>query len=195
MEAFLISAGVVALAEIGDKTQLFALMLAARYRRPLPIIGGVLIATLASLGAAGAVGTWLGLLLTPRVMHWALIVSFVSMAIWLLVPERPVLPPSVAQQGRGLFLMALIGFFVLEIGDKTQIATIALAAKYRALTSVVAGTTLGMMAVNVPAVLLGHVAGSRLPLTLVRGVAAALCVGLAIAMLFGAIHGGAAGSR
>lgn len=185
MEAFLISVGVVALAEIGDKTQLFALVLAARFRRPMPIIAGVLVATLANHGAAAAIGTWLSSLLTPTVMHWALIISFVSMAIWILIPDKleesgtPPVPRS------GVFVTTLVGFFLLEIGDKTQIATIALAAKYHALLVVVAGTTLGMMAVNVPAVLLGQAAAHRMPLQLVRALAALIFVVLSVLMLLG----------
>ncbi|HEY3784586.1 MAG TPA: TMEM165/GDT1 family protein [Steroidobacteraceae bacterium] len=185
MEAFLISAGVVALAEIGDKTQLFALVLAARFRRPLPIIAGILVATLVNHGAAGAIGTWLSSLLTPTVMRWALIVSFVSMAIWILVPDKYEESGQPPAPRSGVFLTTLVGFFLLEIGDKTQIATIALAAKYHALLAVVAGTTLGMMAVNIPAVLIGQVAANRLSLRLVRGFAALIFVALSVLMLFG----------
>ncbi|MGH8139172.1 MAG: TMEM165/GDT1 family protein [Steroidobacteraceae bacterium] len=185
MEAFLISAGVVALAEIGDKTQLFALVLAARFRRPIPIIAGILVATLANHGAAGAIGAWLSSVLTPAVMRWALILSFVSMAIWILVPDKYPQDGQPPPPRHGVFLTALVGFFLLEIGDKTQIATIALAAKYHALAAVVAGTTLGMMAVNVPAVLIGQAAANRLPLTLVRAIAAAIFAILGILMLFG----------
>jgi putative Ca2+/H+ antiporter (TMEM165/GDT1 family) len=185
LEAFLISAGVVALAEIGDKTQLFALVLAARFRRPLPIIAGILVATLVNHGAAGAIGTWLSSLLTPTVMRWALIVSFVSMAIWILVPDKYEESGQPPAPRSGVFLTTLVGFFLLEIGDKTQIATIALAAKYHALLAVVAGTTLGMMAVNIPAVLIGQVAANRLSLRLVRGFAALIFVALSVLMLFG----------
>jgi Ca2+/H+ antiporter, TMEM165/GDT1 family len=185
LEAFLISAGVVALAEIGDRTQLFALVLAARFRRPLPIIAGVLAATIINHGAAGALGTWLGSVLTPTVMRWALIVSFVSMAIWVLFPDKAADSQQEVPPRHGVFLTTLIGFFLLEIGDKTQIATIALAAKYHALIPVVAGTTVGMMVVNVAAVLIGHAAANRLPLRLVRGLAAAIFVVMSVLMLFG----------
>lgn len=185
MEAFLISAGAVALAEIGDKTQLFALVLAARFQRPVPIIAGIFLATLANHGAAGAVGAWMSSVLTPAFMRWALILSFVSMAVWILVPdeyaERGQPPPP----RHGVFVTALVGFFLLEIGDKTQIATMALAARYHSLAAVVAGTTLGMMAVNVPAVLIGGAAASRLPLKLVRAIAAGLFLVLSVLLLFG----------
>jgi putative Ca2+/H+ antiporter (TMEM165/GDT1 family) len=185
LEAFLISAGVVALAEIGDKTQLFALVLAARFRRPLPVIAGILLATLANHGAAGALGTWLSALLTPAVMRWALVLSFASMAIWILIPDRQPDPGQATVPRHGVFLTTLIGFFLLEIGDKTQIATIALAAKYHALFAVVGGTTLGMMAVNVPAVLIGHAAADRLPLQWVRALAAVIFLVLGVLMLLG----------
>jgi putative Ca2+/H+ antiporter (TMEM165/GDT1 family) len=185
LEAFLISAGVVALAELGDKTQLFALVLAARFRRPAPIIAGIFVATLANHGAAGAIGTWLSTLLTPAVMHWALIVSFLSMAIWILIPDKYEESGEPPAPRYGVFVTTLVGFFILEVGDKTQIATIALAAKYHALVAVVAGTTLGMMAVNVPAVLIGHAAANKLPLKLVRTIAAAIFVILSVLMLLG----------
>ena len=185
MEAFLISAGVVALAEIGDRTQLFALVLAARFRRPLPIIAGVLAATIVNHGAAGAIGTWLGAVLTPTIMRWTLIVSFVSMAIWVLIPDQYADAHEAPAPRHGVFLTTLVGFFLLEIGDKTQIATIALAAKYHALLSVVAGTTTGMMIVNVPAVLIGQAAATRLPLRLVRTLAAAIFIIMSVLMLFG----------
>jgi putative Ca2+/H+ antiporter (TMEM165/GDT1 family) len=185
LEAFLISAGVVALAEIGDKTQLFALVLAARFRRPLPIIAGIFAATLANHGAAGAIGTWLSSLMTPSVMRWALILSFISMALWILVPDKYEAAGQPPAPRYGVFVSTLVGFFLLEIGDKTQIATIALAAKYHALASVVAGTTLGMMAVNIPAVLIGQAAANRLPLKLVRALAAVIFVVLSVLMLFG----------
>ena len=157
MEAFLVSMGVVALAEVGDKTQLLALILAARFRKPLPIILGILVATLANHALAGAVGVWLASAIGPTAMRWVLGLSFIAMAVWTLIPDkyeeedagsRP--PPRL-----GVFSTTVLAFFLLEMGDKTQIATVALAARYASLASVVAGTTTGMMLADVPAVLLG----------------------------------------
>lgn len=182
IEAFLVSAGVVALAEIGDKTQLLALVLAAKYRRPLPIILGILVATLANHALAGALGAWLNATIGPVAMRWILGLSFIAMAIWILVPDR--LDEKASAPPRfGVFGTTLVAFFLLEMGDKTQIATIALAAKYPSLLAVVAGTTLGMMLANVPAVLLGEAAASRLPLKLVHGIAAAIFLVLGVAVL------------
>jgi putative Ca2+/H+ antiporter (TMEM165/GDT1 family) len=184
MTAFLISIGVVALAEIGDKTQLLALALAAKYRRPWPIILGILAATLANHFLAGAVGTWLTHTLGPEVMRWGLGLSFIAMALWMLVPDK--LDDGPRQSTRfGVFGTTLIAFFIVEMGDKTQIATIALAARYDDLVAVVAGTTIGMMLANVPAVLLGNVAAEKLPKRLMNGIAAALFLLLGIAVLWG----------
>jgi len=184
MEAFLISAGVVALAEIGDKTQLLALVLAARFRKPIPIILGILAATLVNHALAGLVGGWLASTVGPNVMRWILGVSFIAMAIWTLIPdefeEREASAPRF-----GVFGTTLIAFFLLEMGDKTQIATVALAAEYSSIVAVVAGTTVGMMLANVPAVLLGEVAAKKLPLKLVRGIAALLFLVMGVAVLFG----------
>jgi putative Ca2+/H+ antiporter (TMEM165/GDT1 family) len=184
MEAFLISTGLVALAEIGDKTQLLALVLAARFRKPVPIIFGILLATLLNHALAGAVGVWISSLIGDRVLRWTLGISFIAMAIWMLIPdkledEKPVEPRF------GVFLTTLIAFFLLEIGDKTQVATIALAAKYESLIWVVLGTTLGMMIANVPAVLLGEVAAKKFDVRLVQRIAAAIFVVLGILMLIG----------
>lgn len=184
MEAFLISAGVVALAEIGDKTQLLALVLAARYRQPAPIILGILVATLANHALAGAVGGWLAAAVGPVAMRWILGVSFIAMAIWTLIPDK-----YEEQQARppryGVFATTLIAFFLLEMGDKTQIATVALAARYASIVAVVAGTTVGMMLANVPAVLLGEVAARKLPLRLVHGIAAAVFLVMGVVVLLG----------
>jgi len=184
IEALLVSAGVVALAEIGDKTQLLALVLAARYRRPLPIILGILVATLVNHAIAGAVGAWIAALVGPVAMRWILGLSFLAMAAWTLVPdkyeEQAAKPPRL-----GVFGATVIAFFLLEMGDKTQIATIALAARYASLVAVVAGTTLGMLVANVPAVLLGEVAARKLPLRLVHGIAAAVFAVLGILVLLG----------
>jgi len=185
MEAFLISTGVVALAEIGDKTQLLAFILAAKFRKPLSIILGILAATLANHGFAGALGSWIPMLLGPQVLRWILGISFIAMGIWTLVPDR--LDEKDATVDRsGVFGATFIAFFLAEMGDKTQIATVALAAKYNAFYTVVAGTTLGMMIANVPAVLLGDRIAQKVPVTLVHRVAAAIFVILGIATLAGA---------
>lgn len=186
MEAFLISTGVVALAEIGDKTQLLAFLLAARFRRPWPIIAGILAATLVNHALAGAAGAWLMALAGPVAMRWVLGISFLAMAAWMLVPDRLDEDEVAPRTGRGVFVTTVISFFLAEMGDKTQIATVALAAKYALPVAVVAGTTLGMMIANVPAVFLGDRLLRRMPVRLVHGVAAALFAVLGIATLAGA---------
>jgi putative Ca2+/H+ antiporter (TMEM165/GDT1 family) len=185
LEAFLISTGIVALAEIGDKTQLLAFILAAKFRKPLPIILGILIATLANHALAGAVGSWITSLMEPHTLRWVLGISFIGMAIWTLIPDK--FDEGDARFANfGVFGTTLVAFFLAEMGDKTQIATVALAAQYNAIISVVAGTTLGMMIANVPAVLLGARIAHRLPVRLVHGIAAAIFAILGIATLFGA---------
>lgn len=185
MEAFLVSTGIVALAEIGDKTQLLAFILAAKFRKPLPIVLGILLATLLNHGLAGALGTWITSLLGPEKLRWALGVSFIAMAIWTLIPDK--FAEEDAKLARfGVFGTTLIAFFLAEMGDKTQIATVALAAQYHSLIAVVAGTTLGMMIANVPAVLLGDRIAQRLPVRLVHGIAAAIFAVLGIMTLLGA---------
>ena len=185
MEAFLVSTGIVALAEIGDKTQLLAFILAAKFRKPVPIIIGILIATLANHGFAGAVGAWVTTLLGPETLRWVLGVSFIGMAIWTLVPDE--LDEDDAKLAQlGVFGTTLVAFFLAEMGDKTQIATIALAAQYQSLAMVVAGTTLGMMLANVPAVILGDRIANRIPVRLVHGIAAAIFAVLGVATLLGA---------
>ena len=194
MNSFLVSAAVVAVAEIGDKTQLLALVLAAKFRKPIPIILGILVATLANHAAAAAVGTWLTRVVGPDVMRWLLGISFIAMGIWTLIPDKPDLDdgnPS-TKDGWGVFSTTAAAFFLLEMGDKTQIATVALAAKYSNLALVTAGTTFGMMLANVPAVLLGDVAAKKLPLALVRAVAALIFVALGVVALFGVVPGFAA---
>ena len=190
MEAFLISTGIVALAEIGDKTQLLALVLAARFRKPVPIILGILVATLANHALAGAAGAWISAVLGPTAMRWILGLSFIGMAAWTLKPDRLDDDDSSSERRAaasrfGVFGSTLVAFFLLEMGDKTQIATVALAAKYAALGAVVLGTTLGMMIANVPAVLLGEVAASRLPMRLVHRFAAAIFFALGVTVLLG----------
>ena len=185
MEAFLISTGVVALAEIGDKTQLLAFILAARFRRPWPIVAGILIATVFNHGLAGALGAWLTGLAGPQVMRWVLGLSFLAMAVWTLIPDKFDEGDAKLAQ-RGVFLTTLIAFFLAEMGDKTQIATVALAVKFEAFWPVVAGTTVGMMLANVPAVFVGDRLAQRLPTRLVHGVAAAIFAVLGVLTLLGA---------
>jgi Ca2+/H+ antiporter, TMEM165/GDT1 family len=163
-DAFLISAGVVALGEMGDKTQLLALLLAARYRKPWPICLGIFVATLANHAAAGALGAWAAQLIPPSWLRWALGLSFLAVAAWMLVPDNA---DEIQGKGRGklgVFGVTVIAFFLAEMGDKTQIATVMLAAKYNALWIVTAGTTLGMMLANVPVVLLGERVIKLIPL-------------------------------
>lgn len=185
MDAFLISTGIVALAEIGDKTQLLAFILAAKFRKPIPIILGILIATLVNHGLAGALGTWITAMLGPEVLRWVLGISFLAMAVWTLIPDQ--FDESEAKFARfGVFGTTLIAFFLAEMGDKTQIATVALAAQYQQWLAVVVGTTLGMMIANVPAVLLGNGIAERMPVRLVHAIAAAVFAVLGIATLMGA---------
>ena len=184
MEAFLVSTGIVALAEIGDKTQLLSFVLAARYRRPLPIVLGILVATLFNHGLAGALGTLVAGWLGPDLLRWILGGSFLAMAAWILVPDR-LDEEDTRVPKLGVFGATLVAFFLAEMGDKTQIATVALAVRYDAFVAVVLGTTLGMMLANVPAVLVGERLAHRLPVRLVHGVAAALFAALGVATLFG----------
>jgi putative Ca2+/H+ antiporter (TMEM165/GDT1 family) len=184
MEAFLISTGIVALAEVGDKTQILALILAAKFRKPVPIILGIFVATVANHAFAGALGSWITMLAGPETMRWVLGVSFIGMAIWTLIPDK--FDEDEARLARfGVFGTTLVAFFLAEMGDKTQIATVALAAQYHAVISVVAGTTLGMMIANVPAVLLGDRIADKMPVELVHRIAAAIFAVLGIATLLG----------
>jgi putative Ca2+/H+ antiporter (TMEM165/GDT1 family) len=188
MDAFLISTGVVALAEIGDKTQLLALVLAARFKKPWPIIAGILVATLVNHALAGSVGVWAAALLGADALRWILGLSFLGMAAWMLVPDK--LDPAAAETPRaplGVFGATVIAFFLAEMADKTQIATIALAARFHDLAPVVLGTTLGMMIANVPAVLLGEMATRKISPTVVHAVAALIFALLGIAALWGAV--------
>lgn len=184
MEAFLVSTGIVALAEIGDKTQLLAFILAARFRKPWPIVAGILVATLVNHGLAGAVGTWISALFDPSLLRWLLGISFIAMAIWVLVPDK-LDDDDTRMTQHGVFLTTLVAFFLAEMGDKTQIATVMLAAQYQALGAVVAGTTLGMMIANVPAVLLGNRIAHRMPVRLVHGIAAFVFLVLGVVTLAG----------
>ena len=188
MEAFLVSTGIVALAEIGDKTQLLAFILAAKFRKPLPIILGILVATLVNHGFAGAAGAFVTTLLSPDTLRWILGLSFIAMAIWTLIPDK--LDEDDATLARyGVFTTTVMAFFMAEMGDKTQIATVALAAQYQALIAVVAGTTLGMMIANVPAVILGNRIADRMPTRLVHAIAACIFAVLGMATLLGAGKG------
>jgi Ca2+/H+ antiporter, TMEM165/GDT1 family len=185
MEAFLISTGIVGLAEIGDKTQLLAFLLAAKFRKPLPIVLAIFVATIANHAFAAAVGAWITSMLGPDVLRWVLGVSFLAMAAWTLIPDK--LDEDEAKLAKyGVFLTTLIAFFMAEMGDKTQVATVALAARYHDIVSVVLGTTFGMMLANVPAVYLGDKIANRVPLRLVHGIAALVFAVLGVATLLGA---------
>ena len=185
MEAFLVSTGIVALAEVGDKTQLLAFILAAKFRRPWPIVLGILVATLFNHAFAGLLGSWVTTLLGPETLRWVLGVSFIAMALWTLIPDK--FDKEDAKLARfGVFGTTLIAFFLAEMGDKTQVATVALAAQYYSVVLVVAGTTLGMMIANVPAVLLGDRIANRMPTRIVHGIAAAIFAILGVATLLGA---------
>jgi Ca2+/H+ antiporter, TMEM165/GDT1 family len=182
MEAFLVSITTISIAEIGDRTQLLSLVLAARYRRPWPIIAGILCATLANHALAGVVGVWFGSLLKPRTLEIVVGVSMIAMAIWTLKPDK-LDENTGATSAMGAFLATLTSFFIAEIGDKTQIATLALAAAYPSLLAVVAGTTAGMMLANVPVVFLGKAFASRLPLKAIHYGAALLFIVLGLIFL------------
>lgn len=185
MEAFLVSTGIVALAEIGDKTQLLSLVLAAKFRKPVPVILGILVATLLNHAGAGAIGAWVTTLLGENVLRWILGLSFLAMAVWIMIPDKlDDDEVKVDATHYGIFGVTLVAFFLAEMGDKTQIATVALAAQYASLVWVVAGTTLGMMIANVPAVLLGDKMAGNLPLKLVHGIAAAIFTALGVATLW-----------
>lgn len=174
MDAFFISTAIVALAEMGDKTQLLALVLAARFRKPWPIVLGILVATLVNHGLAGAVGAWVTTFLGPQVLRWILGASFIAMAVWMLIPDQLDEGEADGSPRWGVFGTTVVAFFLAEMGDKTQIATIALGARYHDAVQVAMGTTLGMMLANVPAVFLGHELIRRVPLKVVRVVTAGL---------------------
>ena len=176
-EAFLASTSVVALAEIGDKTQLLSLILAARYRKPLPIVFGILAATLLNHAMAGALGAWLSSLMSPATLNWVMAAAFIAMGLWILVPDKlDEDEVALPKKQMGVFFATLTAFFLAEMGDKTQFATIALAAQYSSVLMVVLGTTLGMMLANVPAVYLGNRFADRLPTRVVHMVAAVIFI-------------------
>lgn len=180
MEAFLVSTGIVALAEMGDKTQLLALILAVRFRKPWPIVLGILVATLANHGLAGAVGAWVTTVLGPEVLRWVLGGSFIAMAVWMLIPDKMDDGDTGNAPKFGVFGTTVIAFFLAEMGDKTQIATVMLAAQYHAYFWVVAGTTLGMMLANAPVVWLGERMTRLVPLRIVHMVSALVFFGLGV---------------
>jgi putative Ca2+/H+ antiporter (TMEM165/GDT1 family) len=185
MNVFLTSTGVIALAEMGDKTQLLALLLAARFRKPTPIILGILVATLLNHGIAGFVGAWVGAWLTPQVLRWSVGLLFLAMAVWTMIPDRIEEEETRVATRLGVFGATLVAFFLAEMGDKTQIATLAMAAHYPSPVLVVAGTTLGMLIADVPAVFVGDRLSARIPMRLVHTVAALIFALLGVATLTG----------
>lgn len=191
MEAFFVSTGIVAIAEIGDKTQLLALLLAARFRRPIPIIAGIFVATIANHALAALVGQVVAMAMGPEIMRWVLGATFIAMGLWMLVPDSvdDDEDDPVKRSQAGVFLATTIAFFTLEMGDKTQIATVALAARYLDLVVVAMGTTLGMMIANVPAILPSNTAGEKLPLKLIHAVAAGIFVLLGVLTVVGVMPG------
>jgi len=186
MEALFISTGVVALAEIGDKTQLLAFILAARFKRPVPIIAGILCATILNHGLAGALGAWITSSVSPEVLRWVLGASFIGMAVWTMIPDKIEEEETQAAKKLGVFGATLITFFLAEMGDKTQIATVALAAHYGSPLLVVIGTTLGMLLADVPAVFIGDKLAAKIPMKPVHSIAAAIFALLGAATLIGA---------
>lgn len=186
MDAFLVSTGIVALAEIGDKTQLLAFILAARFKKPVPIILGILAATIVNHGLAGALGAWITATVSPGILRWVLGLSFIGMAIWTLIPDKIEEEEMQVAKRFGVFGATLVTFFLAEMGDKTQIATIAMAAHYSSPLLVVAGTTLGMLVADVPAVFIGDKLAAKIPMKLVHAVAAAIFALLGAATLLGA---------
>ncbi|WCD83615.1 TMEM165/GDT1 family protein [Pseudomonas sp. TUM22785] len=192
MESLFVPTLIVALAEIGDKTQLLALLLAARFRKPWPIIWGIVAATLANHFAAGAVGNWVASFFSAATLSWILAASFVAVALWTLVPDKLDDDEESGLKKYGPFLTTLIAFFLAEMGDKTQVATVMLAAQYPHFILVVAGTTLGMLVANVPVVLAGNFAADKLPLTLIRRLAALAFGALALYAVYKALTLGAA---
>jgi putative Ca2+/H+ antiporter (TMEM165/GDT1 family) len=186
MESLLVSTGVVALAEIGDKTQLLAFILAARFKKPVPIILGILAATVINHGLAGALGAWITSAIRPEVLRWLLGASFIGMAVWTMIPDKIEEEETQVAQRFGIFGATFITFFLAEMGDKTQIATVAMAAHYSTPMMVVIGTTLGMLIADVPAVFAGDKLADKIPMKLVHSIAALVFATLGIATLLGA---------
>ena len=183
-EPFLVSTGVVALGEMGDKTQLLAIVLAARFQRPWPIVWGILVATLVNHAAAGALGGWVAQAVGPHILRWVIGISFLAMAGWMLIPDKIDEDAAGDFKRFGVFGTTVVTFFLAEMGDKTQIATVALAARYPELVQVVLGTTFGMMLANVPAVFLGDKIAKKVSMKLVHGIAAAIFAILGVLTLF-----------
>lgn len=186
MESLFVSIGVVALAEIGDKTQLLAFLLATRFKKPVPIIAGILVATILNHALAGALGAWITAVLSPEVLRWILSLSFLGMAVWTMIPDKIEEEEMQVARKFGVFGATLITFFLAEMGDKTQITTVAMAAHYPDPVLVVIGTTLGMLIADVPAVFIGDRFAARIPMKLVHGIAAAMFAVMGLATLFGA---------
>jgi Ca2+/H+ antiporter, TMEM165/GDT1 family len=186
MESLFMSTGVVALAEIGDKTQLLAFLLATRFKKPLPIIAGILVATIFNHALAGALGAWITAVLSPEILRWILGLSFLGMAVWTLIPDKIEEEEMQVARKFGVFGATLITFFLAEMGDKTQIATVAMAAHYPDPVLVVIGTTLGMLIADVPAVFIGDRFAAKIPMKLVHGIAAAMFAVMGLATLLGA---------
>ncbi len=183
MEAALVSIGIVALAEIGDKTQLLTLVLAARYKKPWPIVAGIFVATLVNHAIAGAAGAWLTTAIGPDAMRWILGISFIAMAAWMLVPDKLDDDTGASRRIGGVFVTTTVLFFLVEIGDKTQIATIALAARFDSLMTVVMGTTIGMILANAPVAFFGEALAKRLPVRAVHIAAALVFAALGVGVL------------
>jgi putative Ca2+/H+ antiporter (TMEM165/GDT1 family) len=185
MESFLVSTGVVALAEMGDKTQLLAFILATRFKKPLPIIAGILVATLLNHGLAGALGSWITTHLSDNTLRWILGISFIAMAIWTLIPDKIDEDETQIAKNFGVFGATLVTFFLAEMGDKTQIATVIMAAEFSSAVLVVMGTTLGMLIADVPAVFLGNKFAAKIPMRWIHGIAAAIFALLGVLTLTG----------
>ena len=179
---FLVSTGIVTLAEMGDKTQLLALLLTAQFRRPLPIVLGIFVATIVNHAFAGAVGAWVATAVSPTVLRWALGLSFLGMAAWMLIPDKLDDDKPAASQ-LGVFAATVIAFFLAEMGDKTQVATVALAAQYQSLFAVVMGTTVGMMLANVPVVMFGEWLMERIPVRKIHVTCAIIFAAMGVLVL------------
>ena len=190
LEALLVSTAVVAVGELGDKTQLLSLVLAARFQKPWPIVAGILVATLANHALAGLAGNWVRSVVPEDVLRWLLALSFFAVAAWALKPDKLDDDDAPPASRWGVFAATTVAFFIAEIGDKTQIATVMLAARFESLPAVVVGTTLGMLIVNVPTVFLGNAASAKIPFRLVRIAAAALFAGLGVWVLLAPHVGG-----
>ena len=185
MESLFVSTGVVALAEIGDKTQLLAFLLATRFKKPVPIIAGILLATILNHALAGALGAWITAVLSPDILRWILGLSFLGMAVWTMIPDKIEEEEMQVARKFGVFGATLITFFLAEMGDKTQIATVAMAAHYPDPVLVVIGTTLGMLVADVPAVFVGNRFAAKIPMKLVHSIAAGIFAVMGVLTLLG----------